>query len=280
VQQPTNWSCAPSSLAWALTAVGRPTTAWDAIDLCSRVVDPNQGLLDSSGSGVVRLLQSLGYEADNVNPVSWDELTRRAGRYATMIGGRAWGDSGHWSGMSAFNADTGGLVLKNPTEGFTGVGSELDVNEWRARGTWSCVSILGRRGRTRGAVPDLLADSTMTSQAVMQRLTGAVADDLQASIDPLDDALPLKATLRATLDDLRARGEMVAQLEDLPPAVRSERLARATNDIAGTFAQELNTTIASLDDAEPMKARLQTVAQTLRQGHPWFVETQQLVRRR
>jgi hypothetical protein len=217
IGQQHQWSCAPTSLAWMLTALGRPTSESDAIAICSPYVNPRDGLVHGSGVDLVTVLHKLGYEAHNVSPVGWDALVDRAGRYSTIMGGHRWGPAGHWSGLADFDASTGGLVLANPSPGYTGVGDELDYNEWSARASWSMVTVdwYGARSATRFrdvTLPDEGEDMARIAElekevqglvGVLDYLTGDLASTFQRAVDRLNDDDPLKAELQAATDKLR-----------------------------------------------------------------------------
>jgi hypothetical protein len=157
--QDDNWSCAPTSLDWAMRSLGRtPGEGWIEADMVAMgYVSTEQGLLDASGAGIVSWLGiddalhygSEGYGAsNNQGTVAWDALVAEVNPhppYPVLIGGRAWG---HWSGVRGFDAATGCLLLANPAPNWQGVGQEMSRDEFDRWGPFSMVRVIH---------PDLLA---------------------------------------------------------------------------------------------------------------------------
>ena len=101
------------------------------------------GLLDSSGAGIVELLQErCGLDAVNHGLVSFDQVADWAGHQPLAIGGRNWGgpNLGHWSAVRGVNA-AGELVLANPAQGPAFGQLTLDRDEFAVRGSFSAVRI-------------------------------------------------------------------------------------------------------------------------------------------
>ena len=71
ITQNDQWSCAPTSLRWAMTALGRhPAEQWmESTVIAEGVVSENDGLLDGSGAGLAAFIRreygEFGFDANN-----------------------------------------------------------------------------------------------------------------------------------------------------------------------------------------------------------------------
>jgi uncharacterized protein YraI len=109
--QVQDWTCSIRSTMWCLKSIGVAVTPAEAQDAMSpQYVNSDVGLLDASGSGIVRVLRERwNVEAFNRNPVSFDEVANWAGKQPVALGGRRWG---HWTAVRGFDGER--LVLANP----------------------------------------------------------------------------------------------------------------------------------------------------------------------
>lgn len=142
-------SCAPTSLTWAMRALGRnPGDNWIERDMQARGYwkpEPGPGLLDHTGAGIVSWLSiddaqhygSDGYGAsNNTNPISWDQLIPEINAnppYPILLGLPNWDlkGGGHWVGVRGFK--DGKIQLANPATGATYGQTELTRQQFEAR---------------------------------------------------------------------------------------------------------------------------------------------------
>lgn len=144
--QETDWDCSVESTEWALFAWGRtPDDNWiENSMIAAGVVDPAVGLCDASGAGLANWVNTEygedGYYAENVNPVSFDEVAAEAATlsHPIMAGGRAFY---HWVGVRGFDAAGDVLLLANPAPGYMGVYQTLNRQQWDALGSFSMVRL-------------------------------------------------------------------------------------------------------------------------------------------
>jgi hypothetical protein len=153
ITQNDTWSCAPTSLRWAMTALGRhPTEQWiESTMIAEGVVSINDGLLDGHGAGLAAFIRrqygEFGFDANNEDTVTFDALAAEIGPYPMLIGGHHWAGpgpgTGHWSALRGYDAARGVLLLANP--GGTGPlygGQEMTRDQFRQRGSFSMVRVL------------------------------------------------------------------------------------------------------------------------------------------
>lgn len=145
--QNDDWSCAPTSTRWAMHAYGRrPTEAWiEGAMLAQGVVSVEQGLLDASGAGLAdfirREYREFGYDAQHAGLVSFDEVRAVAGASPVLIGGRRWGEGGHWSGVRGYEPGSDRLMLANPAPGYGGVQQTMSRQQFDAVAPCSLVLV-------------------------------------------------------------------------------------------------------------------------------------------
>jgi hypothetical protein len=77
-------------------------------------VNSDDGLLDASGAGIVKVLRECwGVQAHAISPVTFAQVTQLAGVYPLALGLHNWGmPGGHWSGVRGF--DGAQIALANP----------------------------------------------------------------------------------------------------------------------------------------------------------------------
>lgn len=150
IPQDDDWSCAPTSLRWALKALGRNPGPNYIEDLLVRdgIVTREQGLLDASGAQLAAWIGRTGpeyYGGDgfygNSEPsVTFDGLAREGDHaYPLMAGGRGWN---HWTGVRGYDPIRDLLLLANPAEGWGGVYQTMSREQFSALGPFSMVRVL------------------------------------------------------------------------------------------------------------------------------------------
>jgi hypothetical protein len=150
IAQDDGWSCAPTSLRWALTSLGRNPGPLYIENLLVRdgVVSKEQGLLDASGAQLAAWIGKTGpeyYGSDGLYGNSEPSITFDGAMlegdhaYPLLIGGRAWG---HWSGLAGYDPARDVLLLANPGEGWMGVGQTMSRQQFASLGPFSMVRVL------------------------------------------------------------------------------------------------------------------------------------------
>lgn len=156
IAQDDSWSCAPTSLRWALTSLGRAPGPTYIEDLLVRdgVVSKEQGLLDASGAQLAAWIGKkgpeyygdLGFYGNNEPSVTFDGVAQEGTgpgvnghAYPLLLGGRAWN---HWTGVVGYNPVTDLLLLANPSDGWMNVGQTMSRGDWSRLGPWSMVRVL------------------------------------------------------------------------------------------------------------------------------------------
>jgi SH3-like domain-containing protein len=147
--QLTDFSCSVGATFWCLNSLGVNITQRALQELMvPGLVSPDDGLLDSSGSTIVRLLRDhFGLAATNMAQVSFDEVASRAGRQPIALGGRRWhvnpatgAATGHWVAVRSFDGQR--LILANPGGTGPNFGQQsLDRDDFAQRGSFSAVFI-------------------------------------------------------------------------------------------------------------------------------------------
>jgi hypothetical protein len=145
IAQNDDWSCAPTSTRWALTAYGRhPTEAWlENSMLEAGVVTRAYGLMDASGEGLARWITAeyaeFGYTGVHDPTVTFDDVAEEAaeGRHPLVMGGRGWY---HWSGVRG--AADGKLLLANPAPGHHGIAQTMSREQFAYLGPFSLVRLV------------------------------------------------------------------------------------------------------------------------------------------
>lgn len=145
--QENDWDCSVESTEWALYAWGRtPADDWlEQSMIAAGVVDPAVGLCDASGAGLAAWCNAeygeFGYYAENVNPVSFDDLAAEAATesHPIMAGGRAFY---HWVGVRGYSAVDDELLLANPADGWMGIGQRMSRSDFARLGSFSMVRLM------------------------------------------------------------------------------------------------------------------------------------------
>ena len=161
IAQNDQWSCAPTSTRWALTAYGRqPSEQWVENSMISEgVVSTAQGLLLATGVELAawcnRHYSEFGYLASNQGLVSFDEVATEAAtnKHPMMLGGRNWG---HWTGVRGFDGTR--ILLANPASGYRGVTQTLSREQFNYLGSFSMVRLMHPGAESVGTVPPLPPD--------------------------------------------------------------------------------------------------------------------------
>lgn len=200
VLQNDDWSCAPTSLTWAMRALGRtPATDWIETDMVNlNIVSKEVGLLDHTGAGIVTWLQigdpkhygSDGYGiSNNQCPISWDQLIPEINAhppYPLLLGLPVWGGAGHghWSGVRGYDPARDVILLANPATGATYGQPELTRQQFEARAgnNASIVRVLH---------PDLIGTPMPAPTPVpSSSISRADLDDIISRLTVLRDRLP------------------------------------------------------------------------------------------
>lgn len=192
VIQNDDWSCAPTSLDWAMRSLGRtPQPGWIENDMLRLgLVTRELGLMNHTGSGIVNWLQindaqhygSDGYGiSNNTNPISWDKLIPEINPrppYPLLLGLPNWGGPGrgHWSGVRGYDPARGVILLANPDNGATFGHTTLTREQFesKAGGNASIVRVLH---------PDLLATTPAPPPPPAQ--TSPTRAEFDAALAPL-----------------------------------------------------------------------------------------------
>jgi hypothetical protein len=179
------WSCGPTSLRWALHAIGRrPEESWiESTMLSEGVVSQADGILDATGAGIAAFVRrqygEYGIDANHEPMISFDWAAAEGGHaYPFLIGGRAWG---HWAAVRDYDPATGLLQLANPGDGWMGVGQTMSRQQFQALGPFSAVRVWH---------PDLIGETApvIVPPNPDALLLAEVRADLRAILAKLDAA--------------------------------------------------------------------------------------------
>jgi hypothetical protein len=168
IAQNDSWSCAPTSMRWALSAWGRsPAESWvENSMIAENVVSTNQGLLDAAGFGLARWLDrhyaEFGFDGDNDGNVSFDDVAAEAItlKHPLLLGGRGWY---HWTGCRGFDGTR--LLLANPAPGWKGVGQTLTREQFEYLGPFSLVRVLHPAAEAEVPIPPTEPDDPLAPWA-------------------------------------------------------------------------------------------------------------------
>lgn len=200
IAQDDDFSCAPTSLRWAMTSLGRKPGATYIEDLLVKdgVVSKDLGLLDASGAQLAAWVGKHGadyygddgFYANNEPSVAFDGVALEGDHtYPLLIGGRAWN---HWVGVRGYDATRDLLLLANPSDGWMGVGQTMSREQFAALGPFSMVRVLH---------PDLLAPPVVVPPEPPQLDRAAIAAQLRRIMALHDDYdQSIRAQLLALLE--------------------------------------------------------------------------------
>jgi len=193
--QLTPFSCSVGATFFCLRSLGVDTTQRDLENvMVPALVSPDLGLLDGSGSTIVRMLQDrFGLSASNISPVSFDQVAAKAGQQPIAIGGHRWfvdsdgNVTGHWVAVRSFDGTQ--LILANPGGNGPHFGQQsLDREAWAQRAPFAAVFIAAdgtvaaaptvaanafRIGNTDGQGVNVRADPNATATLVRSLRDGA-----------------------------------------------------------------------------------------------------------
>lgn len=142
------FDCSQEALEWGLFSVNRhPNDAWMESTMAEHgVMLPSVGLTDASGTKLAKFITDqwgeFGFYATNVDPVTFHDVAREAGKYPLLVGFRKWGEAGHWTGVRAYNQATNMLYLANPADGYDSIYQTMTPKQFTDRGPASMVRIL------------------------------------------------------------------------------------------------------------------------------------------
>ncbi len=183
--QDDDWSCAPSSLDWALRSLGR-TPGHSYIEnrlVTDGIVSRAQGLLDASGTALAAWIGRMtppeayyggdGFYGNSEPVVTFDGAAQEGSHaYPILIGGRGWC---HWVAVRGYDPERDVLLLANPAgDGPTYGGQELTRSQFEARGPFSMVRVLH---------PDLLTPVEPTPPPDPKAALRAWKEEMRALID-------------------------------------------------------------------------------------------------
>ena len=149
ISQNDPWSCAPTSLRWAMAAMGAPVDeGWmeDTV-LAEGVVKTSNGLQDATGAGLAAFVKRHfggdGFEANNEPSITFDQarfegMSEGKHAYPVLIGGRNWN---HWSAVRGYDEAQGVLLLANPAGNWKDVGQSMTRAEFDRLGDFSMVRV-------------------------------------------------------------------------------------------------------------------------------------------
>lgn len=197
--QENDWDCSVESTEWALYAWGRaPSDDWlENSMIAAGVVSPAVGLCDASGDGLAWWCNEeygeFGYEAENVNPVSFDDLAAEAATlsHPIMAGGRSWG---HWTGVRGYDAESDLLLLANPANGWMGVYQTLSRGQFASLGGFSMVRLTHPEAEGRvpeGPPPEVAIDYGPWVGQIGSGLLAMMAEDGTVPAQSISTWLPL-----------------------------------------------------------------------------------------
>lgn len=209
IRQPSEWTCSATATAWLLGAVGLPQTVqWVVEQLGPAGINPDVGLTDGSGAGLVGVLKSVGLDAHN-GRLTFDraKAVAEAG-IPLIVGGMGWY---HWAGIRRVNG-AGNLQVANPAGSYMGVSDELGPNGYAALGPFYGVWVDLATSEARQDKPVPPVQPPPPAQTEVERLRAQVAT-LQATVNSLVSRLGYVA------------GDVATALED--SVVKAKNVKRA-----------------------------------------------------
>ncbi|HEY5420132.1 MAG TPA: hypothetical protein VIL10_05310 [Marmoricola sp.] len=207
--QNDDWSCAPTSMRWALWSYQRePTESWlEGSMLAEGVVSTSLGLLNASGVDLAawasRHYGENGYVGESDGSVTFAEVAEEAqtSLHPLMIGGRAWGAGGHWSGVRGFDGQR--LLLANPAPGYGGVTQHMSKEQFGWLGPFSMVRLRHpeAEGQPRPPVPPTEDPYAPWRSGVGSGLLELMAQDGTLPAQRASTWLPLGAPSPADIEE-------------------------------------------------------------------------------
>jgi hypothetical protein len=197
--QDDDWSCAPSSLDWALRSLGR-TPGHSYIEdtlVADNIVSKEDGLLDGSGKDLAawigrkepadKYYGSDGFYGNNERRITFDGAAREGDHtYPILIGGHNWGgrNKGHWTGVRGYDPSRDVLLLANPAgTSATFGGQEMTRAQFDDRGPFSMVRVLHPDidgSKPAPAAPPAPAPRATDAKAALRERFAAIERDLAA----------------------------------------------------------------------------------------------------
>lgn len=164
ISQNDDFSCSCTSMRWALWAYSRqPSEQWlEGSMLTEGVVSTSLGLLNASGvdlaAWATRHYGDGGFHGEHDPTVSFDDVAAEAAtlKHPLMIGGRNWGQGGHWTGVRGFDGQR--LMLANPASGYAGITQSLSREQWGYVGPFSLVRLVHQSESVVAPVPPTVPD--------------------------------------------------------------------------------------------------------------------------
>jgi hypothetical protein len=145
IAQNDDWSCAPTSLRWALESLGcdAPEDWMENSVISEHVVSRELGLLNATGAGLAHFVRRhfgpMGFDANNEASISFMGAALEGDHaYPILIGGRDWN---HWTAVRGYDAANDLLLLANPGDGWRGVRQTMSRAQFDQLGPFSMVRV-------------------------------------------------------------------------------------------------------------------------------------------
>lgn len=134
--QRKDWDCSAAATAWLGRSLG---WEWAELDVAyefvrAGIANPQVGLLDGTGAGIVRWLALQPFAAENLR-VDYDIVLDLVAGCPCIIGSTGWY---HWSGVRGFSNE--GLSLANSAPGWAGIGQTLSREQFASFGDFYAVT--------------------------------------------------------------------------------------------------------------------------------------------
>jgi len=142
-RQAAEWTCSACSLAWLERSLGVNNSA-DEYSATQEIgypnnINPTWGLMDGSGTQLIRVLDSYDVESYKVSYPSFDDICELAKTQCGAMSGNAWY---HWVGIRGYTDETPGvLYIANSAPGYKGAYSTLTREQYNSLGGFQCIMV-------------------------------------------------------------------------------------------------------------------------------------------
>lgn len=142
-RQAAEWTCSACSLAWVerATYVNPNATEQSATNEIGypNNINPTWGLMDGSGTQLLRVLSNYGLPAYKVAYPSFEYLCELAKTQCGAMSGASWY---HWVGIRGYSDETPGvLYIANSAPGYKGAYSTLSKAQYNSLGSFQCIMV-------------------------------------------------------------------------------------------------------------------------------------------